>query len=42
MQFRNFSNLGWQVSDLNEIGQVMSQINSIYVEMIKEDIHYRW
>ncbi len=31
-----------KASDLNEIGQVMSQINSIYDEMIKEDIHYRW
>ena len=31
-----------KASELNEIGQVMSQINSIYDEMIKEDIHHRW
>ena len=31
-----------KASDLNEIDQVMSQINSIYDEMIKEDIHHRW
>ena len=31
-----------KASDLNEIGQLMSQINLIYDEMIKEDIHHRW
>jgi aryl-alcohol dehydrogenase-like predicted oxidoreductase len=31
-----------KASDLNEIGQVMSKINLIYDEMIKEDIHHRW
>ena len=29
-------------SDLNDIDSLMSKINSIYNEMIKEDIHHRW
>ena len=31
-----------KASDLNEIDSLMSKINSIYDEMIKEDIHHRW
>ena len=31
-----------KASDLNDIDSLMSKINSIYDEMIKEDIHHRW
>ena len=31
-----------KASDLDDIDSLMSKINSIYDEMIKEDIHHRW
>ena len=31
-----------KASELNDIDSLMSKINSIYDEMIKEDIHHRW